>query len=115
MTAKIEQEAFDKGTILKLYGQFTGGLETDELEKLIKDVYNLKKQNLIIDFQETTYLSSIVIGIIVRTQAEFQKVGLSVVYCNFNKTLTDVLKMTKVYPVLYISEDLESAKLKFNN
>lgn len=109
MTAKIEQEIFDKGIILKLSGQFTGGYETDDFQKEVNTVFQAN-QNLIVDFTETKYLSSIVIGLILKNKAEFQKKGNFVVYCGFNQTLVEVLQMTKVWSQLEITEDLESAK-----
>jgi anti-anti-sigma factor len=108
--AKIEKNTFEKGYIIYLEGQFTGGNETDDLVAMVKEIKEEKNKNLIVDFKNATYLSSIVIGLLVRTKADFQKIGLSVVYSSFNKTLEDVLKMTKVWSIIEIAEDVESAK-----
>lgn len=107
---KTEIENFEKGKIIHLHGQFTGGEETDELEQLLAEIKDEGKDSVIVDFEDVSYLSSIVIGLIVRTKADFQKKSKSVIYCNLNKTLEDVLKMTKVWSVLDIAPNIETAK-----
>jgi hypothetical protein len=47
---------------------------------------------------------------LVRTKADFQKNNNTVVYSNFNKTLEDVLKMTKVWSIINTAADIEEAK-----
>lgn len=107
--ANFVKEQFEKGYILSLKGQYTGGTETDEL---VNELVKIKDENinLIVDFKDVTYLSSIVIGLLVRTKADYQKINSTVVYSNFNKTLEDVLKMTKVWSIINIAKDLEDAK-----
>ncbi len=108
----IDVETMDNYSIIHLSGQFTGGAETDELVNEFDKVTNLKNPRLIVDFSNTSYMSSIVIGLLVKTHAKFNEADGTLILCSLNTTLRNVLKMTKVDTVLYIVDSLEQAKEK---
>jgi anti-anti-sigma factor len=111
---KINVEVFDNFAIISPSGHFTGGEETDELVEVIDKNGIAANSNLIINLKDVQYLSSIVIGIIVRMHVKFSETSYKIIFCNLNKTLMDVLNMTKVSSYLMIADDIESAKSKFN-
>ncbi|MDX9789953.1 MAG: STAS domain-containing protein [Candidatus Kapaibacterium sp.] len=110
----IEVEVLDTYVIMYLSGQFTGGLETDKLVEEFDKVINVHKPGLIVDFENTSYLSSILIGILVRMHAKFSERDGKIIFCRLNQTLRNVLKMTKVDTILNITDTLEEAKAKFS-
>lgn len=110
---KINVEVFDDFAVISPNGHYTGGEETDELVEMIDKYGIAANSNLIINLQNVQYLSSIVIGIIVKMHVKFSESQYKIIFCNLNKTLMDVLKMTKVSSYLNITEDLESAIAKF--
>jgi anti-anti-sigma factor len=109
---KVEVENFDNGTILNLSGQFTGGSETDVFIEKIEEIEKLHNNYLIVNFSQVSYLSSIVIGLIVKMHAKYDQINSKIIFTGFNQTLESVLKMTKVYSMINVAENIEDAKLK---
>jgi anti-anti-sigma factor len=109
---KFEVENFDNGTILHLSGQFTGGSETDEFVAKTEEIEKLHNNYLIVNFNKVNFLSSIVIGQIVKMHAKYDQINSKIIFTGFNQTLESVLKMTKVYYLINVAEDVEAAKLK---
>jgi len=111
----IRTEVVDNCTIMRLSGQFTGGEETDDLVTAFEQAaLTTANPKLIVDFENTTYLSSIVIGLLVRTHAKFSEKDGTLLFCSLNTTLRSVLKMTKVDTVLNITNTLDEAVTKMN-
>lgn len=110
----IITEVVDNYTIMRLSGQFTGGEETDDLVTAFEKTTEIANPKLIVDFENTTYLSSIVIGLLVRTHAKFSEKDGTLLFCSLNTTLRSVLKMTKVDTVLNITNTLDEAVTKMN-
>ncbi|MDT3739059.1 MAG: STAS domain-containing protein [Candidatus Kapabacteria bacterium] len=109
----IETEVLDTYVILRLSGQFTGGEETDKLVEEFEKTVLIPNPGLIVDFANTTYLSSIVIGLLVKMHAKFSETDGKLIFCSLNQTLRNVLKMTKVDTVLNIVDTLDEAKARF--
>jgi anti-anti-sigma factor len=110
---EIKNEKIQDVTVLKLNGHFTGGDETDELIKQMKETAASSDNKLIVDFSRVYFISSIVIGMLVKMYTEFNEKNGKVVYSGFNQTLENVLKMTKVWSFLNIEEDLNAALKSF--
>jgi len=98
---------------LHLEGQFVGGTETDELANTLDTLKKANKTNVIINFTEVKYLSSIVIGILVKNNSDFISHRGKIVYCGINQTLEKVFKMLKLWQTLIIADTLDEAKAKF--
>jgi anti-anti-sigma factor len=109
---KVEIENFENGTILNLSGQFTGGNETDVFVEKVDEIEKLHNNYLIINFSGVSYLSSIVIGQIVKMHAKYDQINSKIIFTGFNHTLESVLKMTKVFTLINVAENIEAAKLK---
>lgn len=107
-------DVLDKYVVIKLSGQFTGDSETDLLVEEFDKIAAFPNPVLIVDFSETTFISSIVIGLLVKMHAKFSELDAKLVFCGLNPTLRNVLKMTKVDSVLNISENIEEALLKID-
>lgn len=114
MSKNIEIEVMDKYAVVKLIGQFTGGSETEQLENEISKITSFPHPALIIDLHDTTFISSIVIGLLVKMHAKFSELDGKLVFCNLNSTLRSVLKMTKVDSIINITDSFESAVEKIN-
>ncbi|MBX3043018.1 MAG: STAS domain-containing protein [Candidatus Kapabacteria bacterium] len=105
----IQVEVLDTYTIMRLSGQYTGGTETDDLVVQFEKVLAQNQPRLVVDFENTSYLSSILIGILVRMHAKFSEKDGLLIFCSLNTTLRNVLKMTKVDTVLYITNTFDEA------
>ncbi len=97
--------------LLNVNGQLTGGTETDDFVTSIEEAENDGK-NLIVNFENCNYISSIVIGLLLKKYAKFSENNLKFIVCGLNHTLENVFKMTKLFTILYIEKDLEAAKAK---
>lgn len=110
MAEFYSMDSFDKGKILNLKGSFTGGPETDKFVKILEESTIGENNNVIINFEEVTYASSIVIGILVKMHKEFNDNNGYLVFANLNETLKNVFKITNVTSFLNITESLDDAK-----
>ncbi|HRP02551.1 MAG TPA: STAS domain-containing protein [Candidatus Kapabacteria bacterium] len=97
---------------LLVSGQLTGGFETDDFIDTIENAEKASK-NLIIDFANCNFISSIVIGLLLKKHISFGESNLKLVIIGLNSILESVFKMTKMNTILYIEPNLESAEKKF--
>lgn len=107
--AQVSIENFDKYSIISANGHFTGGEETDMLVAAIEDNGIKPGKSIILNFEGVQYLSSIVIGLSVKWHVKFSESGTKIIFCCLNKTLKDVLTMTKVASFLNITDDIDTA------
>ncbi len=109
---KIEDQI--GGSIIHLKGQFVGGEETDELRDTLKSISDFKKNNLIIDLKDTTYLNSTALGVLISAHANFVKRDGKIILCNISKSIENIFVITKLTMVFTITENVEEAinKLK---
>jgi anti-anti-sigma factor len=110
----INVEVLDKYVIIHLSGQFTGGTETDDLVTEFDKIAAFPNPVLIVDFENTNFISSIVIGLLVKMHAKFSELDAKLVFCGLNQTLRNVLKMTKVDSIINISDNIEDALIKID-
>lgn len=106
-------EEFDNYTIIRLNGQFVGGEETDKLFASVNSVMKKEKNNLIMDFENVIYFSSIVIGQLIKTHRDFLEAGGKMFIYNLNTTLKEVFRITKVSSFVTIVDNLDEAISKF--
>ncbi len=108
--SQIVIDEFENGFIVHLSGQFTGGKETDDLLNYISIHCTPPKNNIIINLQDVTYLSSIALGIFVKTNANVIKHQGNMVFCNVNEVVQNLFDITKVNSYFQITDSIESAK-----
>ena len=112
MIANITEEKMPNCIVLNLEGKFTGGEETDVLVEKLNFYKDSAPKFVIVNLAETTFISSIVIGQFVKMYTEFNDAGGKIIYCNLNDMIKKVFKMIRVWDILNIEQDLESAILK---
>ena len=108
--SQIVIEEFENGVVVHLSGQFTGGKETDDLLTLINVHCTPPHNNVVLDLKEVTYLSSIALGVFVKTNANIIKSQGNMVFCNVNEVVQNLFDITKVNSFFQIAESVESAK-----
>jgi anti-anti-sigma factor len=102
-------EEFPAYSVLHLNGQFVGGEETDYFLTMANGVLKSEKKHLMLDFQNVTYFSSIVIGKLIKLNRDFRDADGKLFLCNVNKTLQEVFKITKVSSFVEIRDTVEVA------
>lgn len=94
-------------------GQLTGGTETDSLIEAI-EVAQDDKKSLIINMENCIFISSIVIGLLLKKHVKFNELNIKLVITGLNQTLQQVFKMTKLNTILNIESDIDASINKVN-
>jgi anti-anti-sigma factor len=87
-------------TILTPRGMLLSGQDTDELEQKIVELDASGNRRLLINLSETTYMSSVGLGVLLLARAKYLKRGAQVKLCGVSgaiRQLFDLVKMPMVY------------------
>lgn len=103
------------GTVIKLKGQFVGGEETDQLRDKLKEISDTNKNKLIIDLDDTSYLNSTALGVLISAHANFVKRDGKIILCNVSKSLENIFVITKLTLVFSIADTVEDAINQLSN
>jgi len=107
--SQVKVEEHIGGAVVKLRGQFIGGVETDELRDTLKSFAEQQKNNLIIDLENVTYLNSTALGVLISAHSNFAKRNGKIILCNVSKSIENIFVITKLTLVFTIAEKLEDA------
>ena len=110
--SRIKTEEQIGGTIMHLKGQFIGGEETDELKSKLNEVAELKKNKLVINLEDVTYLNSTALGVLISAHSNFSKRDGEIILCNVSKSIENIFVITKLSLVFNIEDTLEDAVKK---
>lgn len=97
---------------MHLKGQFIGGEETDELKSKLNEVAELKKNKLVINLEDVTYLNSTALGVLISAHSNFSKRDGEIILCNVSKSIENIFVITKLSLVFNIEDTLEDAVKK---
>ncbi len=112
--AQIKTESQIGGEILYLKGQFTGGNETDNLRDTLKKLTMSDTKNIIIDLEDTTYLNSTALGVLISAHSSFVKKDGKLILANVSKSLENIFVITKLTMVFEIEDTLDDAISKLS-
>ena len=110
--SRIKTEEQIGGTIMHLKGQFIGGEETDELKSKLNEVAELKKNKLVINLEDVTYLNSTALGVLISAHSNFSKRDGEIILCKVSKSIENIFVITKLSLVFNIEDTLEDAVKK---
>lgn len=99
--------------ILTPRGYLTGGDETDELERTIKQLVEAGNKHLIINLSETQHLNSTALGLLISTHASYAKRGGQVKLCSVDKRIENIFVITKLSMVFDAYPNEEQAIASF--
>jgi len=99
--------------ILTPRGYLTGGDETDELERTIKQLAEAGNKHLIINLSETQHLNSTALGLLISTHASYAKRGGQVKLCSVDKRIENIFVITKLSMVFDAYPNEEQAIASF--
>jgi anti-sigma B factor antagonist len=99
------------GSIVILYpkGYLTGGDETDELEKAIKDLGEGGNKNLIINLSETQHLNSTALGVLISGHSNYLRRGGQMKLCAVDHRIQNIFVITKLSLVFDVFPSEEQA------
>ena len=104
---KIEEQI--GGTIVRLKGKFIGGDETNELQEMLTKLGEEKKDKLIIDLKNVSYLNSTALGVLIAAHANFIKRGGRIILTGLADSIENLFVITKLTLVFEIAPNVEEA------
>lgn len=108
---QISVEYADNATIIVFTNEKI--LEEKDIKELQESVMSVIEQNerinLILDFCNVRFLSSAVLGLLIRVGKKIYERGGNLKLCNINPKIYEVFKITRLTKVFDICKDVESA------
>lgn len=88
-------------------------LEEEDIRALKEAIMSLIDQagriNMILDFRNVRFLSSAVLGLLVRVSKKIYESGGSLKLCNIDRKIQEVFRITRLNRIFDIYRDLDSA------
>src|SRR5512139_1087378 len=83
-------------SILMPKGYLTGGEETDELERAIKQLAEGGNKHLVINLSETQHLNSTALGVLISAHSSYVRRGGQMKLCAVDKRIENIFVITKL-------------------
>lgn len=113
---RISVEYRDKATIVAFTDEKI--LEETDIRALQESVVSVIEQadamNLVLDFRNVKFLSSAVLGLLIRISKRIYERGGELRLCNIHPKIYEVFRITRLTKVFDIYEDLDSATRGFS-
>lgn len=108
---RISVEYTERATIVTLSDEKI--LEEKDIRKLQESVMSVIEQaeriNLVMDFRNVRFLSSAVLGLLIRISKRVYEQDGQLRLCNINPKVHEIFKITRLTKIFDIYEDIESA------
>jgi anti-sigma B factor antagonist len=82
-------------------------------ESIIPVIEQSEKIHLILDFQKVQFLSSAVLGLLLRTSKKVYERDGQLRLCNINQKIYEIFRITRLNKIFDIYDDLEGAMAGF--
>ena len=109
----VKRRTVDSIEILTPRGYLVGGEETDELEKLIRDLAAANNQRLVINLGETQHINSTALGVLITGHTNYTRRDGKMKLCNVDKRIQNIFVITKLSLVFDVYESEEKAIASF--
>lgn len=92
-------------------GYFTGGDETEELERHIKSLTESGNKHLVINCEETNHIDVTALGVLISEHSNYVRRSGNLVFCCVDKRIENIFVTTKLSLVfnVYATEELAIA------
>jgi len=108
---KISVEYAENATIVTLADERI--LEEEDIRALQESIMSVVEEarwiNLIVDFRNVRFLSSAVLGLLIRVSKKVYERDGQLRLCNINPKIHEIFKITRLTKIFDIYKDLESA------
>jgi len=108
---KISVEYAENGAVVTFTDERI--LEEEDIRALKEAIMSLVDQagriNMILDFRNVRFLSSAVLGLLIRVSKKIYESGGSLKLCNIDRKIQEVFKITRLNRIFDIYRDLDSA------
>jgi anti-sigma B factor antagonist len=109
----MKQRQVETITILTPRGYLTGGEETDELERAIKQLTESGNKHLIVNLSETQHLNSTALGVLISAHSNYVRRGGQMKLCSVDKRIENIFVITKLSLVFDVYPNEEQAIASF--
>ena len=109
----MKQRQVGNVVILAPKGYLTGGDETEELEKTIKNLSDGGNKSLVINLAETQHLNSTALGVLISAHANYMRRGGQMKLCSVDKRIENIFVITKLSLVFDVYPGEEQAIASF--
>jgi anti-sigma B factor antagonist len=109
----MKQRQVETITILAPKGYLTGGEETDELERAIKQLAEAGNKHLIVNLSETQHLNSTALGVLISAHSSYVRRGGQMKLCSVDKRIENIFVITKLSLVFDVYPNEEQAIASF--
>jgi len=100
---KMSQREVDGVTVVALDGRIVLGEESNALREKVKGLVAEGKKKIVLNVNNITFIDSAGLGTLVTSHHTAKKEGASVRLCHLDNKFQQVLQITKLLTVLYIS------------
>jgi len=94
-------------------GYLVGGEETDELEKLIRDLAAEGNLHLVINLGDTQHINSTALGVLITGHTNYAKRQGQMKLCSVDKRIQNIFVITKLSLVFDVYDSEEKAIASF--
>ena len=109
----MKQRQVESIVILTPKGYLTGGEETDELDRAIKQLGEGGNKHLIINLSETQHLNSTALGVLISAHSNYVRRGGQMKLCSVDKRIENIFVITKLSLVFDVYPNEEQAIASF--
>jgi len=109
----MKQRHVESILVITPKGYLTGGDETDELERAIKQAADSGNKHLIINLSETQHLNSTALGLLISAHSGYVRRGGQMKLCSVDKRIENIFVITKLSLVFDVYPNEEQAIASF--
>ena len=114
MAFKMSQREVDGVTVIALDGRIVLGEESNALREKVKRLLVEGKKRIVLNVNNITFIDSAGLGTLVASHHTAKKEGASLRLCHLDNKFQQVLQITKLLTVLYISNTEADAVASFS-
>jgi anti-sigma B factor antagonist len=111
---KTSQREVDGVTVITLDGRIVLGEESNALREKVKGLLAEGKKKIVLNVNNITFIDSAGLGTLVASHHTAKKEGASLRLCHLDNKFQQVLQITKLLTVLYISNTEAEAVASFS-
>jgi len=109
----MKQRQVESIVILTPSGYLTGGDETDELERKIKELSDGGNKHLIVNLSETQHLNSTALGVLISAHSNYVRRQGQMKLCSVDKRIENIFVITKLTLVFDVYDTRAEALKSF--
>ena len=102
-------------SVICLNGQFTGGEETDTMQRIIISSPADHVRNVVLDLADVTYVNSSFMSALLASQSNLSRRGGQLVLCHVPETLQKIFTVTRLNSVFRTFLTVDDAATSFSN